>query len=237
MCFPDGLPSGVHWEMRSSRLLITDGDPSRLQKDVETSEYDLRQCEYSMVKEDQTMPKAGTRPTLVCSALTICLLASCSGGPCVPKYLLGFTEVDDIAPDIGKVKVTKVRVDSLFAGLEEPERERISGKIRELAEEALGEAGYEVVSNGADAELDVTYSEVIKTHYVRGPFGGSQTPRQSNYVEMSIALIDRERTEVLYRRFDLTLPRPVREGQCAFDMLRKEIRERFRRFLGSNQWY
>lgn len=102
----------------------------------------------------------------------------------------------------------------------------------------MEEAGYEVVSEGADAELSVTYSEVFKTHCVRfgRPVGESPVPRQNRYLDMSIAMIDREHMEVLYREFDPRLPRTLPEGQCALDVTRGEIIERFRRFFRVCQW-
>jgi hypothetical protein len=186
------------------------------------------------------MAGKGTWPALICPALMSCLLASCSEGLRVPEHLRRFDEVDDIAPNIKKVEISEVRVESQLEGMEETERKHIADELRELAEEALGGAGYEIVSTEADAELSVTYSQEVKTDYdhLSNPTRGRSTPIPSRrrYIGLSVALVDRERMEVLYKRFDLRPPRTIREDQSEFDVLKKEIMKRLSRIFGPSQW-
>lgn len=203
---------------------------------------DLYQCDSITVGEDSVMLRARTSPALICSALIFCLLASCSEGPRVPEYLRAFTEVDDIAPDISKVKIAEVQVDSQLDEMEEAEKEHIADRLRKLAEEALGEAGYEVVLTAADAELIITYTEMTKTdyHYTGNPgrlkAEGSPVRAQVPTLDITVALVERKHMEVFYRTFDLPLPASVPEGLSAVDAVEEEIMESFRRTLRPSQW-
>jgi hypothetical protein len=92
----------------------------------------------------------------------------------------------------------------------------------------LGEAGYEIVSMGEQAELSLKYTQS------RASLGDAA--RRKSVADVSITVIDRKRGQVIYRGYSLHLPDTPPEGLFRFDVIKGTLEEHVGRIFGPGEW-
>ena len=178
-------------------------------------------------KENLVVGSSRARVALIGSVLLMFLASSCTGPP-MPRQLIKFAEVDILAPEVRRIKIVEVTVGSELEDMEDVEKHHIAGELRGMIEGALGRGGYESVSVGEDAELSLTYSQSRASP--------GDAARRRGVADVSLAVVDRERKQVIYRGYSLHLPDDVPEGLFAFDVIEGAIEEHVGRIFGPGEW-
>jgi hypothetical protein len=146
----------------------------------------------------------------------------------MPRHLRKFADVDVLAPDVRKVKIVEVEAGSELDVMGEVEKEHIAKELKRMIERLLGKPGYEIVSEGEEAELRIVYSES------RASPGAAM--RRRGVADLSLTVIDRERNQVIYRGYSMHLPKDPPEGKFAFDAISGMIEIHLGRVFGPGEW-